>query len=92
MASTWYIKASLPLSQKASIEATLAAHGIPRNHLREVEIVDGSHSTPFLELIFPVPYENGLMIVEALAHAAKTEMPKSSKIFLLPEEQLVTLR
>ncbi len=90
--STWYIKAAIPASQKSAVEATLEAHGIPLNSIREVPLPEKTPLPPFLEVVFPVDAANALATTKAIAHAAQTENPKSSKIFLLPSAHLVSLK
>lgn len=89
--STWYIKAVIPSSQKSAVESTLEAHGIPLSSIKEVPLPEKAPLPPFLEVVFPVDETNALATTKAIAHAAQTENPKSSKIFLLPSAHLVSL-
>ncbi len=92
MPDNWYIKAAIPLSQKAAVENTLRAHGIPLEQIQELGICDaGVYLPPFLELVFPIEKEQALGIAKAIAHAAKVENPKASKIFILRDYELVHL-
>lgn len=88
----WYIKAAVPASQKEAISATLGAHGIALESMREVPLPKKDHLPPFLELVFPVAEEDALATAKAIAHAAQTANPKASKIFLLPDTELVHLK
>ena len=88
---TWFIQVIILSTQKAAVEASLLSHGVPPGniHMRAVSPEDSDQK--YTSLKFPTPIGQALTLMTAIAHAAKNEHPKSTKIFLTPDEASINL-
>lgn len=88
---TWFIQTAILKTQTEAVMASLLSHGIQAHTIVEQIFQPKNVDKNYTLLGFPISVKNALTVITAIAHAAKNDNPKSTKVFLSPVINTVTL-